>query len=246
MSKYLSHSHPSLHCCTYSRSHHAHLVSQVFGVYIVVLWVLTANNILAPVLGFGRAPGALNGPRTLAWLINVVGGVFLTIMGFMVILMVFPKASCTVIGFGLKAMTTLNLENKSEHACRSLHIIAWMDVILFSVVCLFLTFQLCIAKFLKAQIHRMFDSEGFRSIHPDSVVDFLRSLIPLDETALPIYAVQAPVQYMMEKPMMSPMQNPHTMMMQAPAGMQQGMMMQPMGMQQYGMQQPMGAMQPMY
>jgi len=106
------------------------------------------------------------------------GGIFLTVMGFYIIILVFPYQSCTKLGMGNKVRTVLllafcglqtkmvlthanytpqtclneqyvksgKLVDRSEDACFSLHIIAWMDTILFSLLALLLVLQLCIAK----------------------------------------------------------------------------------------------------
>jgi len=48
------------------------IFSQVLSVYIVVLWYLTFNNIVAPLAGFGSGVGQKNLVRTFAFLGNLM------------------------------------------------------------------------------------------------------------------------------------------------------------------------------
>jgi len=48
------------------------ILSQVLSVYIVVLWYLTFNNIVAPLAGFGSGVGQKNLVRTFAFLGNLM------------------------------------------------------------------------------------------------------------------------------------------------------------------------------
>jgi hypothetical protein len=140
-----------------------------------VLWVLTINNIVWPLTGIGvdsKGPVAgcfcFNVCRTLAHFINVGFGLFLTILGFWIVVFVFPTTSCADIGLNMMTSEGRN------HACTSLHIISWMNVILFGLVLLFAIFQMCMIRFFDSAFHSLLDSEGWRSINPEWAINFQR------------------------------------------------------------------------
>mmetsp|Transcript_44108 Transcript_44108/g.64715 ORF Transcript_44108/g.64715 Transcript_44108/m.64715 type:complete len:267 (-) Transcript_44108:864-1664(-) len=165
---------------------------KVFGCYVAVLWVLTVNNILWPLTGIGSlssappptdAAGNTQSPctfahvlRNFAHLTNIVSGLFLTIVGFWIIVYTWPNTSCAALGLNPQADSDTNLKDKN-HACTSMYIIAWMDLILFALVCLVLMCQLCIVRAANASFHSLLDCEGWRSITPDWAIMLQRALL---------------------------------------------------------------------
>mmetsp|Transcript_34307 Transcript_34307/g.55383 ORF Transcript_34307/g.55383 Transcript_34307/m.55383 type:complete len:290 (-) Transcript_34307:318-1187(-) len=166
---------------------------EIAACYIVVLWALTLNNILCPLSGIGApcaapshsdaAGNTLSWPCTLAHVlrnfalfINVVAGLFLTIVGFWIIVYTWPWTSCADIGLNPVADENTDPLDKN-HACTSIYIIAWMQLILLAIVCLVLMCQLCIVRAANASSHRFLDCEGWRAITPEWAINWQRALL---------------------------------------------------------------------
>jgi len=162
---------------------------KIAACYIVVLWVLTINNILCPLSGIGAPSVAPSGTDAATWpctlahvlrnfalFINIVAGLFLTIVGFWIIVYTLPWTSCADLGLNPVAHENTDPLDKN-HACTSIYIIAWMQLILLAIVCLVLMCQLCIVRAANASSHRFLDCEGWRAITPEWAINLQRALL---------------------------------------------------------------------
>ncbi|EKX42410.1 hypothetical protein GUITHDRAFT_111686 [Guillardia theta CCMP2712] len=141
---------------------------KVFGTYVGVLWLLTIVNILAPLIGIGDDRGQRNFIRTIAFLLNLLGGLAVTVLGIWIIAAVFPTTACVKLGL---------MAASSHWACSAYHIISWMHFIIFCLLALFLILLPCLIESLKRPIHDILNTAGTRSICPDSIIDWIHSML---------------------------------------------------------------------
>eukprot|EP00960_Hanusia_phi_P009330 270302-Hanusia_phi.AAC.1 len=141
---------------------------KVFSTYVGVLWLLVAVNIFAPLIGIGDDKYQRNFPRTIAFVLNLLGSLTIMILGIWMIAAVFPTTAC--VDLGLKAAS-------SKWACTAYHIISWMHFIILCLLALLVICIPCLLGYLKRLLLSMLDTAGGRSICPDDIIEWLRKLL---------------------------------------------------------------------
>ncbi|EKX46284.1 hypothetical protein GUITHDRAFT_152452 [Guillardia theta CCMP2712] len=167
---------------------------KVFSTYVGVLWLLTVVNIFAPLIGIGDDKGQRNLARTIAFLLNLSGGLAVVILGIWIIAAVFPTTACAELG--LKAPS-------SRWACTAYHIISWMDFFILCLLALLLILSPCLIGALKGMLHSMLDTAGARSIFPDGVIDALHRMLPAVAQVSQPKSVEEPAPVLSPQPMYS-------------------------------------------